>query len=162
MPVGCLRFLISFLYYSISSWRSLIVRVLRIISCLSLWCLKGFWIEGSLISPLSSAFGLIFLLTKRILLWEGKGVSWIVKVWGVSGITRLSLTFWLILSMKAWSIWGFSWNFLDNWYHRHPGQGHVQWKHELCHDSKQRRGLENTKDIQQWNLKRRNQKLVSS
>ena len=34
-------------------------------------------------------------------------------------------------------------------YHRHPGQGHMQWKQELCHDSKQRRGLENTKDIQQ-------------
>ena len=29
-------------------------------------------------------------------------------------------------------------------------------------DSKERRGLENTEDIQQRNLKRRNQKLVSS
>ena len=46
--------------------------------------------------------------------------------------------------------------------YRHPGQGHAQWTNELCHDSKQRRGLENTKDIQQRNLKRRNQKLVSS
>ena len=34
-------------------------------------------------------------------------------------------------------------------YHRHPGQGHMQWKQELCHDSKQRRGLDDTKDIQQ-------------
>ena len=33
---------------------------------------------------------------------------------------------------------------------------------ELCHDSKQRRGLEIKQDIQQRNLKRRNQKLVSS
>ena len=53
-------------------------------------------------------------------------------------------------------------NYKASWYHRHPGQGHMQWKQELCHDSKQRRGLENTKDIQQRNLKRRNQKLVSS
>ena len=33
---------------------------------------------------------------------------------------------------------------------------------ELCHDSKQRRGLENTKDIQQRNLKRRNQNFFVS
>ena len=30
--------------------------------------------------------------------------------------------------------------------HRHLGQGHMQWKQELCHDSKQRRGLEIQQD----------------
>ena len=33
-----------------------------------------------------------------------------------------------------------------------------KWTNELCHDSKKRRGLENTEDIQQRNLNRRNQK----